>query len=144
VKEKVASILGLYDGYCATANAAVATTTESSSKVSSSVGSSIETGVRAAPSTSSVDSGSASASTSTVSSAPEAKSPEAEQGLSKSNIIALATGLGIGIPSLLVAVIALVYQLKKPKAAVGERLPSAQGSVWGSEVELRRRTSWGR
>jgi hypothetical protein len=51
----------------------------------------------------------------TTTSSQEAAESE-EEGLSKSDIIALATGLGIGIPSLIVGVVALVIQIRKRRA----------------------------
>ncbi|KAF2250735.1 hypothetical protein BU26DRAFT_591683 [Trematosphaeria pertusa] len=53
-----------------------------------------------------------------------AEEDEGDDGLSKSDIIALATGLGVGIPSLAVAAIALVIQLRRRRSAAAIELAS--------------------
>jgi hypothetical protein len=112
-------MLGMYDSYCATANAAIETTvpatiTEASS--SAPTGASKAQGNTGVPKTQ-TETGSTSATT-----APS--SGTAGEGLSQSDIVALAASLGIGIPSLLIALLTLWVQLrkKKQKAAKSESM----------------------
>lgn len=114
----IKSMLDLYGGYCATANVEVssmpaqttaATITPAaaiSRTTTRSVGSSYPAATQA-PSESTTQ--------------PDGAKQNEDEGLSKSDVIALATGLGVGIPSLVVAVVALFIQLRKKK-------PSASGS----------------
>jgi hypothetical protein len=98
-------MLSLYDGYCATANAASSTAT----KTSASDGL-VETG-RA--SNAALAGGETVAATGLVESGV-APSPDADTaGLSRSDTIALAASLGVGIPSILIAVMTLCVMIKK-------------------------------
>jgi hypothetical protein len=106
---EVRNMLGLYSGYCATANVEASTTRGSSAATTGAI-----TTTATAKSTSiggSVTATGAQESMPTATTDKEAKKDN--EGLSKSDIIALATGLGVGIPSLLVAIVALVYQLRR-------------------------------
>lgn len=107
------SMLGLYQGYCQTANTGspssvpAATTAEGTQK---------STGVATVTTAKSTGSVPATTSASTMATSPQetTRVEDAEdEGLSKSDIIALATGLGIGIPSLLVGAVALFQQLRR-------------------------------
>lgn len=44
-----------------------------------------------------------------------AKEGAEDEGLSKSDLIALGTGLGVGVPSLIIGIVALCFQLRKKK-----------------------------
>jgi hypothetical protein len=122
------SMLGLYDGYCKTANVETGTivpATTTAESIPEGTGAPATTVVRSTGSSSVRVSASATA-TSTQSS-PEAEEKENE-GLSKSDLIALATGLGVGIPSLLVGAWALYLQLRR-------RANSSASSTGGTQSE---------
>lgn len=106
----LSSMLGLYDSYCATANAAIVTTvpatiTDASSSAPS--GTSKGQGNTGAPKT---ETG-----TETTSATTAPSSDKAGGGLSQSDIVALGASLGVGIPSLLIALLTLWVQLRKRK-----------------------------
>jgi hypothetical protein len=116
----VKSMLDLYSGYCATANVEVSSKpAENSAAVTSPA--------QAATSKATTRNVGASGPTATGASLRQAESsgstaaPEneekAEEGLSKSDIIALATGLGVGLPSLAIGALALWFQLRRRRAA---------------------------
>ncbi|KAF2117243.1 hypothetical protein BDV96DRAFT_644669 [Lophiotrema nucula] len=136
----VSSMLGLYGGYCATANVGFstsaptsrdATKTTSAEELAETTGEVF--GTKASATASSASRTSTPTSTSTATSTPEAKEDE---GLSKSDIIALATGLGVGIPSLIIAVVALVIQLRKRSGR--NTLDSGPSSPMESQIHVLR------
>ncbi|ORY58136.1 uncharacterized protein BCR38DRAFT_448178 [Pseudomassariella vexata] len=94
----LSSMLGVYDAYCATANVGTATTTGGIAGKTTTAGAS-RTGQADATSTSD----------------PQAEGRDG--GLSKSDIVALAASLGVGIPSLLIAAITLWVQMRKRRRA---------------------------
>ncbi len=112
---EVSSAIDLYDGYCTTANLAVQTTASEVSPVTSSKNTQL------AQSTSKTISSSANGAQATVSgeettetSIPETPSTASKKkGLSQSDVIALAVGLGVGLPSLLLALATFCLQRKK-------------------------------
>ena len=105
-------MLGLYDGYCQTANVA---TPSSVSALTTAGGGRSSTDATLQATTQSAGSEpaktSASATEASTQGTPEVEEKE-DEGLSKSDIIALATGLGVGIPSLVVGAAALFIQLR--------------------------------
>ncbi|KAK2043358.1 hypothetical protein LZ31DRAFT_566602 [Colletotrichum somersetense] len=116
------SMLNLYDSYYATANVAVveaqATTTIAGSASSPTVASAARSSDIGQPTltSGSVISGTASAH------AQQTAAAEGDTGLSKSDIVALAASLGVGIPSLLIAALTLYFQIRKKRrdAAVSQ------------------------
>ena len=68
--------------------------------------------------------------------ASSAEEDEGDDGLSKSDIIALATSLGVGIPSLAIAVIALVMQLRKRRSAAAIELASSVPTPSTSQTNM--------
>jgi hypothetical protein len=110
VEGDIKTIQDLYGGYCATANV----------EPSSVPAQTTATTTASARATSKPTTGAAAASTPNTSPEPT-KAPEAakdggeDEGLSKSDLIALGTGLGIGVPSLIVGIVALWFQLRKKK-----------------------------
>lgn len=112
------SMLGLYNGYCQTANVEVVSTVLASTTTAADAQKS--TGATTHATARSTDSGPVRASASdTATSTKEATEAEGkeDEGLSKSDIIALATGLGVGIPSLLVGAWALHLQLRRRRSS---------------------------
>ncbi|KAM0285801.1 hypothetical protein ACHAQH_001263 [Verticillium albo-atrum] len=120
--DEVAGMLGVYDGYCATAleggtgTTAAKTTTERTTKTAGTTdatrtaptsGGATETGGDAAEETSASENGS------TTDGGNEGN--KSDGGLSKSDIVALAASLGVGIPSLIIALVTLCIQMKKRK-----------------------------
>jgi hypothetical protein len=111
------SMISMYGAYCATANVEVSSKAAetkamtpppalaSSAKPAPTVGMSLSSATAAA--------GELPAST-TASGTEEGKEDE---GLSKSDIIAIATGLGVGPPSLAIGALALWFQLCRKRAA---------------------------
>ncbi|OLN93296.1 hypothetical protein CCHL11_08357 [Colletotrichum chlorophyti] len=118
------SMLNLYDSYCATANIPVANTavaTTAGGQGATTTGATApKTLNNAQPSqTSGPKSGSGSGSESSGTSSADAQNTSAAAedagGLSRSDIVALAASLGVGIPSLLIAGLTLYFQIKKKK-----------------------------
>ena len=113
VESDVTSMLELYGGYCATANVETGNAPKSTYAVTTTAGETlIETGTRLREEISGTPAETDVSSTKTTEVGGEANENE---GLSKSDIIALATGLGVGIPSLVVGVLALWFQLRKKR-----------------------------
>ncbi|WDK10646.1 hypothetical protein CGRA01v4_01925 [Colletotrichum graminicola] len=108
------SMLNLYDSYCATANVAVveaqATTTVGGLASSPTVENAAKSSDVGTPTQTlgSIVSGTTSANTLQTSAA-------GDTGLNKSDIVALAASLGVGIPSLLIAALTLYFQIRKKR-----------------------------
>jgi hypothetical protein len=144
------SMLSIYDGYCkeamvepSKAKSASATAT-AVSKVAETTADNVSSGLAAQTGTSPTATTAAATVNPTSSANPTSSTepkPEAN-GLSKSDLLALATSLGIGIPSLAIAGITLCVMLKKRRrrvaaAAVRPAVPLGQvGSQMGSQVEM--------
>lgn len=109
----ITSMLGLYDGYCATANVELSTSTPAVTDAKTTQGTQKETGA----STTGGKSTSTAANPADSAQSTQAEADKGEEGLSKSDIIALGTGLGIGIPSLVVGALALWFQIRRRNAA---------------------------
>jgi hypothetical protein len=109
----IKSMLNLYGGYCATANVEVSsepaqtvvTTTQPTQTLSS----------KAA--TKGIETTSPTAADDTSESTTAPAEDKEDEGLSKSDIIAMATGLGVGIPSLVIGALALWFQLRRRRNA---------------------------
>jgi hypothetical protein len=123
---EVTNMLSLYDGYCATANVAVAevpamTTATNAPKITTASTSAGRTGpVTAAGSTQTT-----SPPSSTTTTPPPAEGDKG--GLSQSDIVALAASLGVGIPSLLIAGLTLCVMLRKRRRARAKTAKSQEG-----------------
>jgi len=99
----------LYEGYCLTANADTTTTAASSKPTSAK-------STAGATSDSAQNSGSTPTETAPASSSSSSGTGSGgKEGLSQSDIVALAASLGVGIPSLIIAAITLCVQLRKRK-----------------------------
>ncbi|KAK4159920.1 hypothetical protein QBC43DRAFT_221042 [Cladorrhinum sp. PSN259] len=108
-EDELTSMLGIYNNYCATANVAPTSTSRK-------------------PLTVTTNTPAAQQTTGTVTT-PADKGAEEKDGLSKSDIVALAASLGVGIPSLAIAGLTLWIQLRKRKEKEGEAaLTAASGS----------------
>ncbi|KAK1829307.1 hypothetical protein QBC39DRAFT_237522, partial [Podospora conica] len=101
--DEVTSMLQLYDGYCATANVMPASVTKG-----------VVTGTKAGPGITGTG-GEGVKETAPASSEEGGKKDK--EGLSQSDVVALAASLGVGIPSLLIALVTLCVQLRKKKRA---------------------------
>lgn len=114
--EEVTSMFELYDGYCATANVMPASGTKAAA------GGATATKVGAGSGTTGTDpvagAGGEGAKETAPASSEEGKKDK--EGLSQSDIVALAASLGVGIPSLLIALGTLCVQLRKRKRAKAE------------------------
>lgn len=112
VDSDIKSMLDLYGSYCAAANVEFPSVSGQTAAVTTTLG--IATTRVTAKTT-------GSASPVVTEAPPEStalpgnQQKEEDEGLSKSDVIALATGLGVGIPSLIVAVVALYIQLRRKK-----------------------------
>ncbi|KAK4182666.1 hypothetical protein QBC35DRAFT_509529 [Podospora australis] len=130
-EDEVTSMLSIYDGYCATANVAPTST----SRKSLTVAAKTTTTTAPGPTAGVVDNENANApnpgATSNTGPATETggaasgsttdgKGTEEKQGLSQSDIVALAASLGVGIPSLLIAGITLCIQLRKRRRRIDD------------------------
>ncbi|KAM7208331.1 hypothetical protein V8F20_001309 [Naviculisporaceae sp. PSN 640] len=134
--DEVTSMLQIYGDYCATANVAVSTpgfswgsTATPTEDAASSTPT--ETNPTRATKTGSPGAASTSKTTATTNSDGEKK-----EGLSQSDIVALAASLGVGIPSLLVAIITLVVQMRKRKRRAAEQESGAPPTAAASNVHL--------
>ncbi|CRK12984.1 hypothetical protein BN1708_010686, partial [Verticillium longisporum] len=122
--QEVAGMLGIYEGYCATAleageGTAAATTTTTTSRARTATGGAT---VAADATRSARTSGGAEETLAAENDTTEnggASEGETDGGLSKSDIVALAASLGVGIPSLIVALVTLCIQMKKRKRNAG-------------------------
>lgn len=124
-EDEVTSMLLLYNGYCATANVAPTTTTRPPLPGATSAQStgSGNTGAVTGSGPAAVASETNSAGATTTGDAKSAEE-EDKDGLSKSDVVALAASLGVGIPSLAIAALTLWIQLRKRRAREQEALPS--------------------
>jgi hypothetical protein len=136
VDQDITSMISLYGGYCATANVEVpsqpaATTAITTPLVAAS------TARPASTRSSGVSSATAAvgeAPTSTT--APGSEEKKEDEGLSKSDIIALATGLGVGLPSLVIGALALWFQLRRRRAAAEQPHISVNGTPSESQTHF--------
>jgi hypothetical protein len=115
--EEVTSMLELYDGYCATANVMPASVTKGAA------GGATATKATGGSGTTGTNPGAGSGGEGAKETAPalSEEGKKDKEGLSQSDIIALAASLGVGIPSLLIALITLCVQLRKRKRAKAEK-----------------------
>ena len=124
--EEATSMLGIYDGYCATANAgaAAATTTNNPPAAATTTGAGATANPGAASNPGSgigaSQTGSSGSFATAGAGAADSSKKDNKDGLSQSDVVALAASLGVGIPSLLVALITLLVQLRRRKRARGE------------------------
>ncbi|KAF1996602.1 hypothetical protein P154DRAFT_418015, partial [Amniculicola lignicola CBS 123094] len=109
-EEDLTSMVGLYDSYCATANVEVRVSIPTDGSALSITGPAANLGSATTAKRTGSASGNAAESTETPGAGAE---EQKDEGLSKSDVIALSTALGIGIPSLLVGGVALWFQLRK-------------------------------
>lgn len=124
-REEAAAMLTFYNGYCATAD--ITTTSGAWSQSGGAIQSSSS---RAAPLTP-VSTGSSTAN-------PGAVKPENDESLSKSDVIALAASLGVGIPGLLIAMVTLCVQLRKRRAdKITPVAVSQYGTGWSQQESWR-------
>ena len=129
--DEVSSMLDLYNNYCATANVAVKTTDFVAGPTTAPSDDTLDTQTTDTTNpTRATQTGSPGSDPTATSSATP--NEEKKDGLSQSDIVALAASLGVGIPSLLIAVITLVVQLRKKKRKAAERdsaAPAAASNV---------------
>lgn len=123
VEGDVTSMLDLYGGYCATANVEISSKPAANNAVTTPAAAT--SSARTTTGAAALDPTAATGETPTSTKALAAEEGK-DDGLSKSDIIALGTGLGVGVPSLLIGIIALLFQLRRRKAAAAE---SSQISV---------------
>ncbi|KAE9576542.1 hypothetical protein CGMCC3_g7559 [Colletotrichum fructicola] len=126
-------MLDLYKSYCATANGQAANALDAPATLTSERTSLKTTASNGAGASSNRQATQTSRLGSSSTSSAEAQQPSAAAesgGLSRSDIVALAASLGVGIPSLLIAGLTLYFQIKKKRRkAVGESYPSAEHSI---------------
>jgi hypothetical protein len=121
----IKSMLDLYGNYCATANVEVSSVPAQTAATTTTPGvATTRATTKATGSTNLIVTQAPSESTAQ----PGNEQKEEDEGLSKSDVIALATGLGVGVPSLIVAVVALYIQLRRKK-------PSATSSPTTSDIK---------
>jgi hypothetical protein len=136
------SMLGLYDDYCATANVEQATNASPSTTAGGTESTGTAVPTTTGPSTGQTGTVARPSATSTTSPAGQTGSAAAEEsdGLAKSDIIALAASLGVGIPSLLIAALTLYVQIRKRRRNEARRMSVAvQGAhspetIWGAKT----------
>ncbi|KAK2731094.1 hypothetical protein CKAH01_09165 [Colletotrichum kahawae] len=127
------SMLDLYDSYCATANGQAANAPNAPATLTSEKTSFKTTATNGAGASSNGQATQTSRLDSSSTSSAEAQQPLAAAdsgGLSRSDVVALAASLGVGIPSLLIAGLTLYFQIKKKRRnAAGESYPSPERSI---------------
>ncbi|KAF2819008.1 hypothetical protein CC86DRAFT_238447, partial [Ophiobolus disseminans] len=116
VEGDVSSMLSLYGGYCATANVEVSSQPAETKAFTTPPAAASSTKV-AAPKSPGISSATAAAGEGPASTSTPSDEVKEDEGLSKSDIIALASGLGVGIPSLIIGALALWFQLRRRRAA---------------------------
>lgn len=121
--QEASTMLQIYGDYCATANVAVSTPGFSFGQTTTA-----KPTEDAAPipteqtnPTRGTKTGSHGAASTSETTATSDGDGEKKEGLSQSDIVALAASLGVGIPSLLVAIITLVVQMRKKKRRAAEQ-----------------------
>lgn len=117
--EEVTSMFELYDGYCATANVMPV----SGTKGAAAGGATATKASGAGSGTTGTNPGAGAGGEGAKETAPasEEEGKKDKEGLSQSDIVALAASLGVGIPSLLIALGTLCVQLRKRKRAKAEK-----------------------
>ncbi|KAM0330884.1 hypothetical protein ACHAQA_003840 [Verticillium albo-atrum] len=121
--DEVSGMLGIYDGYCATAlEGGAATTAKTTAEATTNTAETTDalrstptTGGAAQTSGNSAQETSTSDNDSTADGKTDEKGSGSDGGLSRSDIVALAASLGVGIPSLIIAAITLCFQMKKKR-----------------------------
>ena len=140
--QQVGSAVGLYDGYCATANVEVPTSTAAV------ITSKMDTGVlgnpTSPPTNTAIQTGTVDNPTPIPNTQPESTSPstttsastEEKNGLSQSDVIALAVGLGVGVPSLLLALATFLGMRRKKenRRVAAQEAMFVNGGVKPSEL----------
>ncbi|KAK3988939.1 hypothetical protein QBC44DRAFT_370543 [Cladorrhinum sp. PSN332] len=129
-EDEVTSMLLMYNGYCATANVAPTTTTRPPFSGTTNTPQNTTPVAGSGPGDLPTETGASGAAVTDPASADKGTEEESKEGLSKSDIVALAASLGVGIPSLAIAGLTLWIQLRKKKAK-GEKVTST-GSASGS------------
>jgi len=111
------AMVGLYDGYCATANVGQTKTTAAANPTNTTPGGGggSGTGPGQTPDAGAASQTAPAGATPTGTAAPE------KTGLSQSDIVALAASLGVGIPSIAIAGLTLWIQLRRRKRAGGAK-----------------------
>ncbi|KAJ4993986.1 hypothetical protein SVAN01_00463 [Stagonosporopsis vannaccii] len=136
VEGDVASMLSMYDGYCQTANVETSTSVPATTTTEDDLGRT-ETGeATTATSANSLLAATSASATSTPTHGAAGAEQEEDTGLSKSDIIALATGLGIGIPSLIVGAVALYMQLRRKPPKSPATSTNDTASRVGSQIQM--------
>ena len=107
------SMLSFYNGYCATATLETSTSQPATGPETTTGSATASEGAIVSPTAQTTSAEPASTSATSPSAGPETNAPKEDEGLSKSDIVALAASLGVGIPGLLIAIITLCIQLKK-------------------------------
>ncbi|KAK4221184.1 hypothetical protein QBC38DRAFT_141800 [Podospora fimiseda] len=134
-EDEVTSMLNMYNGYCATANVAPTTTTRPPYTGATIPPQATTPAAGSGPKTSlPTETDVSGAAATPPPSSEKSTEEESKDGLSKSDIVALAASLGVGIPSLAIAGITLWIQLRKKKnkgvevssAASGQASPEVQ------------------
>jgi hypothetical protein len=129
VNEDVTAMLGIFDSYCTTAMIAAneaqptddAATTEAAAEMTTPARTTTPqttTGGQGASRTSGADSEAQASEGATDSQTGQGE--QAKDGLSRSDVVALAASLGVGIPSLLIAALTLWIQMKKRRRNAAE------------------------
>lgn len=135
--DEVTSMLQIYGDYCATANVAVSTPgfVWGSTTTTPTEDAAAPTPTDTNPTRATKTGSPGAASTSKTTANPDGDG-EKKDGLSQSDIVALAASLGVGIPSLLVAIITLVVQMRKRKRRAAERDSGTPPTAAASNVHL--------
>ena len=140
-EDEVTSMLLLYNTYCATANVAPTTTTRpplpgvTNTQSAGADGNSAAvtgSGPAAGASQTNAAGGATATGSAAAGDSTSAKEEKDKDGLSKSDVVALAASLGVGIPSLAIAALTLWIQLRKRRARDQEPISSnnnTSGSV---------------
>jgi len=136
VEQDMTSMISIYGAYCATANVEISSKAAETKIVTSplAVASSAKPAPTVGMSVSSATGAVGQQPASTT--APGTKEEQDDEGLSKSDIIALATGLGVGLPSLAIGALALWFQLRRRRAAAEQPFISINTTPSNSQTQF--------
>jgi len=139
VEQDMTSMISMYGAYCATANVEVSSKTAESKGVTPPpvVASNAKPAPTVGTGLSSATAAAGELPASTTASGTEEK--KEDEGLSKSDIIALATGLGVGLPSLAIGALALWFQLRRKRAAAEQPFISINTTPSDSQTHFLQR-----
>ncbi|KAK2001370.1 hypothetical protein LX36DRAFT_570408 [Colletotrichum falcatum] len=121
------SMLNLYDSYCATANVAVVEAQATATMDGPASSPTVATAAKSSNVRPPMETSGSVVSATAPAGAQQTAAAEGDTGLSRSDIVALAASLCVGIPSLLIAALTLYFQIRKKRR---------NASAWQAAAEM--------